>query len=141
MSTRHAFPTCCGITIVSGFDNRTDTLKLTKAGIEVLKQDLENQKTNGRGVGLLLIAFNKHQVDSGYGKVASECGFLRMGRYFYHPGHGNNIQLYGYYYHPDKELPHPDAKKSEGNSEGASVTKAGAKKKALVKKKVRTFGD
>lgn len=135
MSTAHPFPICCGITIIAGFANRTGTQKLSPTDKAALEADLTGQISARRGVGLLLIALNKHQVDSGYGKVAASLKFLRMGRYFYHPGHGNNIQLYGYYYHPDKIVEHPDKKVTDKAE--ASVTKAGVKKKVLVKKALK----
>lgn len=147
MSTAHAFPTCCGITIVAGFDNRTSTSKLSKAAEEALEADVKNRISASQGVGCLMIALNKHQVDSGYGKVLAKLKFLRMGRYFYHPGHGNNIQVYGYYYHPDRIVEHPDkkvAEKAEASvtqRSAASNTKAGTVKKALMKKSLkRVFG-
>lgn len=132
MTTGHSYPTCCGITIVAGFGQRTAAQKLNSSEVDAYRLDLEEKVHTWRGVGLLLIALNTPQIESGVGRIAVEVGFRRIGKYFYHPGHGHNIQLYGYYQHPDHIKDHPDAVKPLLDKKVLEEPK-----KKLVRRKIR----
>lgn len=90
---RQAFPSCCGINIISGF-GKTDTATVkNSASIKEVEAEVKEKEKN-TGVGLLLIALNEDQIDV-YAKMMKRLGYAPLVEEFMHYGHGNTITLYG----------------------------------------------
>lgn len=95
MTIRHgAFPQCCGISVVSNFGGTPTGSRDDEANEAEVKREIARIRRE-TATGLHLIALNEQQ-EKKFSKWIINEGYIKWGEKFYHGGHGNWLQLYGW---------------------------------------------
>lgn len=101
------FEDCCGISILHNFGySTTEDYYNSWKPLEVIKEKVQ-RFIKGRGDyswsgGLLLVALNKFQINSGIEEILLDAGFKKLCDKFYNPIHFHECTLYGYEKYPTK---------------------------------------
>ena len=90
----NGFNGCCGIRIIDGFGHTSTASYNSNLGIKEIEEYIEKNKKS-KDQAIVLIALNQEQIER-YGKMIDRLQFKPLMKDVYHPGHGNNITLYGY---------------------------------------------